>query len=407
MGKASKIPIPLSIVSKLGQGTFPNMDDSKLSPGIVLLLLWICFSPIVCADTALSQGVPDGASGGGTCSFEENRAFVRRSTSTIEITAKFIARPSPDADDKQIRTRFTYLRVLGLIMAVRLTEISQACWLVPAVNATTDLHFQLAIGPLGLKNECNLNQCARLLSDLIESAIIDEKAFSNAISTMVEVSHERESLDLKDPIRSAGQAVLEAYRHIYPAGTNEHIYADLSAKEFLETRFDQFSAWFKVQQNALRHVKDGRGQLSPPRPPVSSPQTGAVDCASAVDAIVRELNIDHHGWGHRSIIMIRNGYKTNGAAGIENVTLRAFCLPDQNGDDGLSAPLWREMAGRLRCFRREWNQDRWLIFSSKKEPAETNAEMWRYAQGIAQALKMDACVNPASHVLVVTFLPQR
>ena len=222
-------------------------------------------------------------------------------------------------------------------------------------NAATDLHFHLALGPLGLKDKCSLNQCARLLSDLIESAVVDENVFSNAIATMMEVSHEHETLDFKDPSRSADRAELEAYRHIYPAGTNEHIYAHLSPKDFLEARFDQFTAWFKVQQNALRHLKRGRGPLSHPLAPVSSPQTGAVDCAGVADVTVRGLNIDHHGWGHRSIIMIKNGYKTDEASGIENLRLRAFCSPDQNGDDTLNATLWREMADRLRCFRGELN----------------------------------------------------
>ena len=121
MMKATKITILFSLAAMVGHRAKGNIVNQTWSRGIVPLLVWMSLGPIVGAGDALSQSVPTGASGSGTCSFEEDVAFAPRSTSTIGITAKFIARPGPDAEEKKIRTRFIYMDVLGLIIALRLT----------------------------------------------------------------------------------------------------------------------------------------------------------------------------------------------------------------------------------------------------------------------------------------------
>ncbi len=143
---------------------------------------------------------------GKLCSFETNKAFVRRSTPSLQISATFIENPIAVPDRGQIKEHDVYLHILGRFASSHLSSITlRQCSFGFSVDASSGLEFELInIGTEG-HSACSFNQCVSLLSDLIESAAIDEKEFSAAASSITAAMREADvvHLDIGDLAWSA------------------------------------------------------------------------------------------------------------------------------------------------------------------------------------------------------------
>jgi hypothetical protein len=343
---------------------------------------------------------------GDTCGPDKIRGFDRRPVATHQVTANFIAKPDAGADGNEIKRYVRYLHVLAKFSSRQLYKSSSGrCAFGANTDTSLNLHFELFSIRQDVHDECSLRRCAQTLSDLIGTASMEQAGFSETIDALAASIRRSDSADLKYPWLAARNALQEVYRHIYPAGTRERILVDISSDDFLRLNFDDFSAWFKKQQAALRNAteREGPKATASPRP---TAETEDLPGATTGDVDVKELSIDHHGWGHQSIILIDHAYEREGIAGIGNVTLRALCHPSGN-DVGLNAEPWREMVGRLSCHREVLGRDKWLSLYSKNEPPATGADMMRYAQAIAEVLKSDQRPYPGLRIIVGNFLREK
>jgi hypothetical protein len=384
----------------------PRMWGNKMTTLAGIAAAWLVTIALVfsTASSAQEATTRDGAQ---DCKFQA-KGFERRPGPIHEITAKFILKPASGADAAQLKRHVIYSHLLGRVSSDRVFKTSlRRCTFGTEIGVTLDLRFQLFNINQNIHDECSLGYCARLLSGEIQSLDIDQQTFSNAIDSVVEAGRRRDSLDLRWPLLSADRAVGEAYRHIYPPGARGRIFDDVWHEDYERMAFDDFAGWFKQQQSRLRSFEPM--EAPSPRAETSFPDEsrGRPGCEPARRVDVQELNIEHHGWGHRALIMIKSGYTREGRTGIDNAVLRGFCHPDEGHPDGLDAPPWREMAGELQCFRRlTLGGDRWLVLYSSKPPAKTSAEMLRFARGMAQTLEADGCIAPDLRLLVINFLKQ-
>jgi hypothetical protein len=365
-------------------------------------LLTISVVPLKCA---MAQGPAKTESAGNTCNTKTIKGFERRPTATHQVTAHFLVKPTDGATDGAIRNHIEYLHVLAKFSSRELFKAtSGSCAFGANTDTGLNLNFELFGIGQNVHDECSLNRCASALSSLIESAVISPNDFSRTIDDLVAGIRGSQSVGFEYPVLAAGNAVQEVYRHIYSPGAPERILFDISASDFASIRFDNFSTWFKAQQEALRNGQAPKGQPAV-EPPLSRRSMEDVPVATAHDLEVEELNVDHHGWGHESIILIDHAYEREGIFGIENATLRAVCHP-KSSNAPLQAQPWQEMADRLACRREFIGRDKWLCLYSKKEPRTTVAEMMRYAHAIADLFKSDDRVHPGLRVIVAKFSGQ-
>jgi len=377
----------------------------------MLCALWRYFASVaVTAFLAISafplnwSVAEDGTNGYTTedkCDSNNVKGFERRPTSTYQVTTNFLVKPATGTGDSE-KNYVEHLHVLAKFASRQLFKISSGyCSFGSGADANLNLIFELFNIRNNVHDECSLNRCVRALSELIESAAINQTDFSRTIDELATQLRRSDSVDFSYPVLAARNALQEAYRHIYSPGTRERVLVDISPNDFANIRFDDFSAWFKEQQTALRNLAH-RGQTAVASlPSIGSTQDTPTAKTSAVQ--MEELSIDHHGWGHRSIILIDHAYEHEGIAGVDNQTLRAICHPNAN-----AAPLdlepWREMADRLACHREFIGRDKWLCLYSKKEPRATSADMERYGQAIVGLLKSDERIHPGLRVIVVKFM---
>jgi hypothetical protein len=319
------------------------------------------------------------------------------------IVTSFIGAPSADAGTTQIKRHILYSNIFGLFVSKR---SSGQCFLWYAMDSSLVPSFEISRAGSGGPNACFQQRCTQSLSQLLDSMVLDRQAFTGLIDGLVRDIRSSDSINLSSPALSMMHAAGEAFRHIYPPGTREHILLSLSAEDYLAVQFDEFSAWLTEKQNAFRSIRDGK------EPPVNSsdnepPLAEAKTCLPGLNIPIEMVDIDHHGWGHRSLIMIKSAFRGDGLFGIENAGLRAFCPPGEQSDVLKTFP-WRDMIGRISCSRRRMSdQERWLTLFSKQEPSATVTDMARHAHGIAETLTAERCVDPGLRILVINFLLQR
>jgi hypothetical protein len=368
--------------------------------------VWLLTISLGELNSATAQDASVVGAAGNACGLDKIKGFERRPVATHQVTANFIAKPDAGADVSEIKKYVSYLHVLAKFSSRQLYKSSSGrCAFGANTDTSPNLHFELFSIGQNVHDECSLRRCARSLSDLIQTAIMDQGGFSQTIDALAAAIRRSDSVDFRYPWLAARNALQEVYRHIYPPGTRERILVDISSDDFLHMRFDDFSAWFKTQQAALRDANDRPGPLAATSPPPTA-QTEDLPGGTTRDVDVEELSIDSHGWGHQSIILMDHAYEREGIAGIENATLRALCHPSGK-DTELDVEPWREMVGRLSCHREVLGRDRWLSLYSKKEPTATGAEMVRYAQAIAQVLRSDQRPYPGLRVIVAKFSRQK
>jgi hypothetical protein len=204
---------------------------------------------------------------------------------------------------------------------------------------------------------------------------------------------------------SATRAAAEGYRYIYSQDSREQMYFELASQDYHAIRFDGFADWLLEQQSALRKVLAG-GAVPTGVDSVSDPPSESDECIAPQDDGIHEVKIDHHGWGQRSLILIRNARRKAQGVEIENVDLRAFCDPHRTNMDGLSEFPWAEMNNRIQCFGQRVSSDLWLVLFSRQDPP-SGEDMSRFATGIMKALREDTkCVRPSQQMFVVEFLQQ-
>jgi hypothetical protein len=316
--------------------------------------------------------------------------------------ANFFVKPAAEASDSEVKHYVEYLHVLAKFASRRLFKASSGhCSFGASTDTSLNVIFELYNIGENVHDECSLNRCVRALSDLIESTPMNPDDFSKTIDELVTQTQRTDAVDFSYPGLAARNALQEVYRHIYSPGTRERVLVDISPNDFTNIHFGDFSAWIKEQQAALRNSQ-GKKDLSFASPAPSRMQTQDAPVTKAYDLQVEELSIDHHGWGHQSIILIDHAYEREGIAGIDNHTLRAVCHPNRNGGP-LDLTPWREMADRLACHREFIGRDKWLCLYSKKEPPATSAEMAHYAQAIVDLFKSDEHVPAGLRVIVAKF----
>jgi hypothetical protein len=368
--------------------------------------LWIFIVWLTAAQSVSAQSVSPEKPGQTDCSADEVKGFEWLPGPAPEMRTNFLLKPKPDAESTEIKTHVIYSRILETYAIMQLYSSSRQCFLYAAVDtASLDIKFNLSfVGGSESSRECLLHHCARALSELLQSAAIDGPTFATIIDAIVKDFHRNESADLRFPSLAAELAASEAFRHFYSPGSKERAILDTTAEDYANTGFDQFSAWFASQQSALR----GSFGTAPPDQPLPGPSVPSEndDCALGASISVGELTIDHHGWGYRTILLIENGYKTAGLAGIESSKLRALCAEDRSDSASFGEFPWSEMIGRIQCVFQQENRDRWLILYSRQD-RQAAAEMRRYARGVASALQADMCVRRGTRLLVVNFVGQR
>jgi len=326
------------------------------------------------------------------------------------ITAKFISKPAIDADLANLKPHLIYSRILGSALARQLSKTSKhRCSFGAEVDPSFDLRFELYSIGNNVHDDCSLNLCARSLSELMQSMDIDQRIFSNAVNYVLDADRRYTSFDFRrSPLLSALPAVSEVYRHIYPAGAIQRIARDTSEHDFLNVSFEEFVAWFKQQQSRLSDIEQGRGESPRDARPFSTlpAHPGESKCTQARDVDVQELRINHHGWGHRSLILVKNGFTTAGIGENENATLREFCQANNQGHpERLGASPWSEMAGKIRCFRQQLlGGDWWLILYSSQQPLLASVNMLPFAHRIAGTLSQNSCADADSRLFVADFI---
>jgi hypothetical protein len=329
-----------------------------------------------------------------------------------EIRTTFLSKPDVGADQAALKKQIVYSRILLDFVGKQLLRSPlRECTLVPTEfyeDASLQLRFislgsaapSLAKGLFGNAGpgtsfEPSLSHCTALLSELLQSAIIDKSTFFDLIRSNIEVMHRNDLLDFKNASSAARNAADEALRHIYLAGTGARLSLS-SPEDYKSADFDAFDAWFARQKTSLRSMT-ASGSL-PDRAILSAPSDEGT-CLQIPHLGVEELNIDHHGWGHRAIIMIKNAYtyKPGWSTKIENPPLRDLCEPSSTN-----------LGDRLRCQYRMVDRDRWLVvhgYGTHEPP--TTVEMRRYARAIVNTLVESMCVDSGLKVLLVNFLEKR
>ena len=376
------------LVSLLAAGTpeHRGIRRATIAGAVCLLALSsAALYPVAAQDRAA------GHTAGGICSFEENEVFERRPLPGHHITTKLM-KPPANANAQEIKTHFIYSVILGKFARDKVYAASlRQCSFDYEVDASLDLYFELMnIGRT--HNDCSLNRCAGLLSNILRTTVIDRQAFIRTIDTIAQRIRRDNSPEPRYWALGVRQATREAYRHIYASGTNAQILVSLSAEDFLNAEFDAFLAWFKERQSAFLSRKDGQRPLN-----------DDAYCASSSDIGIQELDIDGYGWGHKAIIMVNQGFTADGSLGIGNPKLRALCPPGDGNAGILANSPWREMVGNISCSRERLNRDNWLILSSKEGSVSSAEEMRTYAHAIAQAVKADQCIHPALRIVLVNF----
>jgi hypothetical protein len=258
----------------------------------------------------------------------------------------------------------------------------------------------------GKVDTCSIKRCAAELVDTIGSATVDELEFHKLINTITREFPPDDKL--KYPLLAAVRATAEAYRHIYPRGSREQLFFDLTNDDYRHATLSSFAAWLVQQQNRLRRLAEGESLPMSDEPASFNQQSGNDECVDSREVFPQMLDIDQHGWGQRSIIMISgSGVIPRDDDGkiteMPDSMLRTFCDSRQPSGEVFENFPWRDMADRIRCFHERVNRDRWLILYAMHEPL-TGAQMGLYARGIAQAMQAGQCLKSGVRVLVVNFL---
>jgi hypothetical protein len=380
------------------------------------LPLWIFVIWLATAQSVSAQGASSERPSQGDCSAEGVKGFELFRGPAPQIRTKFLVKPDVGARGAEIRSSFIYSQILLFFAVEELFKSSlRQCPLDwgRVDTESLELKFSLSrIGYVGANSErkCSLNRCADALSELLQSAAIDRLRFRDLTETIAEKARRNGSVDLKNPSLAALLAAEEAFRHIYPPGSRERLLLDVSgsgyesANFYNSANFEEFAAWLTIQQDALRRLS-GTASPTAATPSASSADD---DCAPSAHVDVEGLKIDHHAWGHRSIILIKNVY-TNRAGEFgrfETAALRALCGPTGSGPRELGDFPWSEMASRIQCTYGQVNRDDWTVLYAKQNPPSV-AEMPRYAQSVAKALEGDKCTHSGARVLLVDFLQQQ
>jgi hypothetical protein len=404
--------MPIGILAKLPPAwPLPLLlgRQSKKS-SLTQIFHWLLVAWLAAAQTASAQTHSLEAPGQASRKNETVAGFEQFPGPVPEIRTNFLLKPGPDADQTALKAQIIYSRVLLDFVGRQLLRAPlRECALLPQEfgDASLELRFVLSRVPApgfaaGLFGEADpstsmevaLSYCTRLLSGLLKSAVIDRSTFVEIIRSNLEILHRHELLDFKYGYLSAMNAAEEALRHIYPPGSKARLFLR-SVEDYERADFDEFNTWFARQQAELRRLVGS----SPAESAISPALPDEEPCSPTTHLNIEELNLDHHGWGHRAIILIKNEYtrKPGWSNQMDTALLQNLCGPG-SADTGHG----------IRCRYRIVDRDRWLIFygyGTRESPSA--AEMRDYAQAIADASAENKCADPARQLLVVSFSRQR
>jgi hypothetical protein len=296
---------------------------------------------------------------------------------------------SPD----EIRNHLANEYILGQFLTTKLRSVDRRC----SYGFTVDTDFSMTLDTLKTSADESLsNECGQRLSSLLRTIEPNEAEFDLArkrIAAAKMRASSRQSTYLALGVRSA---TVEAYRELYTEGTPEKIWLSLDAGDFENSRYDKFLDWYDKRfggttADAFSVAPDTPDNL-----------TAQHVCRIRPIPMVQQLDIAKGGWGQRAILVIDQGYSTDGLAGIENPTLRNLCPPHAQtapADSGVTD----QVGGILSCAREHLGKDKWLVVYSNERPVASLEEMKDLAQTIAKSLGGETCSETRSRIYVVNF----
>lgn len=371
---------PAIRLTRLGAGPAPATTLALRCFTVLALLAWD-------AQVSYAQSVNPRSQ----CLARADTGIFRRDPDVERFRVKLPPAPNTNAD--QIKLHFIYSTVLTRYLTNELSSVSlRQCVFVPAVDASFDLEFE----PLHLNADkpgtCSINQCAGWLSDILKSSAPNPQKFAKAATEVANALTRADVANTKYSRVTARRAALEAYRNIYPVGSNEQILLGLSAEDFRSIEVSDFANWLKQQQFVSRKKES----------PVLA-ESLPVSCGNEKNLTLREINLRREGWGHQSIILINHAYERSGINSLNNRALRQLCHPNVDVPAAAVPQQWHDMQGQILCAREHVNKDRWLLLfannSSSRKP-----ELEKFAAQVAETFRADSCINPDLQIYVVKFL---
>jgi hypothetical protein len=364
--------------------------------------LIICCVALICASqqAASETNIDDGCVGA-----EQNKAFEFRlgPSSPPRIIVKFVTRPGADADAAQIRRHVHHWKVMGGYVS---SHSSSQCIFAAGMNSSLVPSFEFStLVPQRDRGACLPRACIQTLSNIFLSAVVDKQAFSTAVDRLAHIARDSNRSDIPTSAYSVRAAEREAFRQIYRGDTRERIVLDVSAEDYRSVDFDQFTVWLLKQQDALRAVLNG---TAPPVEPPSPDQSLQLSppCSLGPEAPIEQLNVDHHGWGHQSIIMINYSVGGENDNRVISRMLRAFC-PHYEVNPALDGQPRHEMADRMSCYTIGFaERTQWLVAHSKRVQ-QSAVDVQRYAQAMAKTLNAARCSDLRLRIIVANFLQQK
>lgn len=350
----------------------------------------------------ISQSLAENAFLTTLCSRESPIGFERRLNQPGQFTAKFTS--AENIQESDLKKEFAFLIILSKLVFKQFYQSeAKRCLVSYQVDPSFALHFEFGSG--SSIDKCAADRCAHTLAKLFVKTRMGEEEFRTSVQSVVKVLRALEKADLRNPILSVDRASIEVFRSIYPTKSRAKIFVDLTERDFIDISFQEYEIWSIRQQTALNSY---RGNNSQPNKPIAESvgrDNEAVNCHQDTQFVVREVEINHHGWGHSSIILVNHGFSGSGLSGIKNTLLRQICPPNNRLPADLQNGQARSMREELSCYRRSIGDDRWLVLFSKREPVQSVDRMRRYSEEIRRAAKSELCLHPKTEIIVAKFLP--
>jgi hypothetical protein len=313
------------------------------------------------------------------------------------LTSRLFAIPKDRPTAADVRTHLVNEIILAHFGAAKLVSVEKTCRFDPIVDSNFLIYFDVDDLDRGNVNECSLSRCARSLSSILKYELPDERAFRNAIDSSVAAT---EQVKIEQPgLLALGlrQAAIEVFRQLYADGTPEKIAVTLDASDFAAIRYEDFLTWYRGFSDRLA------GTTSPLNSVAGANAVASQNiCKVRPGPMVRQLDIDRRGGGHKAILVIDQGYSGSGAGGIANAALRELC-PPYAADKKAPSFLPDRLAGRMSCVRDGLGDDRWLVVYSSKPPVATLSEMTALAESLAPALGGETCSDTRARIYVANF----
>jgi hypothetical protein len=338
---------------------------------------------------------------GGACSvLKDSSGFVDHAKEAgSRLTSRFFKNLREGATGDEIRGHLANENIFAHFVVGKLASVESSCRFESSVDSTYVMNFNFVGTNSVPLNECFLSHCAQLLAGIVRSGPPPEPEFQSVVSSIaaaMEHANAEQSSFLSLGLR---RATLEVYRQLYADGTPEKIIVSLDGRDFRNSSYGNFLSWYR------RFSDQPAGT-----PSASDANVGVVSrqhiCKVRAAPMIRELNIDRRGWGQRAILLVDQGYSSDGAEGIPNAMLRDLCPPHAVADRKAPNVLPDRLANSISCAREDLGSDRWLVIYSNRQPVANLQEMKAIAASIATALGGETCSDERARIYIANFTGQ-